>query len=159
MLPIKLTDGKLSYSLAHPSSSSSLEMSASLTAKAARALPSGGLGFLFFLDGAFVDGSIAVATSFSLLVLRFIFLVAFTSALETGFLGCFLDAFSLIGAPSEATLLEAGFDLAPFTTRLDEVSDISSIFWLGSCDCLLGGIVSSAERNHRRQEERGMIET
>ena len=89
---IILTDGKLSYTLAHPSSSSSLEGSSSLTAKAARALPAADFGFLF--DGAFVDVCIAAA-SLSFLVLRFAFLAAFASVLEAGFLAGFLGAFSL----------------------------------------------------------------
>ena len=89
---IILTDGKLSYTLAHPSSSSSLEGSSSLTAKAARALPAADFGFL--LDGAFADVCIAAA-SLSFLVLRFAFLAAFASVLEAGFLAGFLGAFSL----------------------------------------------------------------
>lgn len=97
-----LTDGKLSYTLAHPSSSSSLEGSSSLTAKAARALPAGGFGFLF--DGAFVDVCIAAA-SLSFLVLRFAFLAALASGLDAGFLAGFLGALSLPGAFSEAARL------------------------------------------------------
>lgn len=124
--PIILTDGKLSYSLAHPSSSSSLEMSSSLTAKAARALPAGGLGFLL-LDGALLDVCIATP-SLSFLVLRFTFFAAFTSGLEAGFLAAFLvGALSLPEALSKADRLEVGLVFDPFN-RLEEVSDISSDF-------------------------------
>ena len=122
---IILTDGKLSYSLAHPSSSSSLETCSSLTAKAARALPAGGLGFL--LDGALVDVCIAAAPSLSFLVLRFAFLAAFASGLEAGFLAGFLGALSLPEAFSEAARLEVGFVFDPFN-RLEEVSVTSSDF-------------------------------
>ncbi len=139
-IEITLTDGKLSYTRAHPSSSSSLETSSSLTAKAARALPAGGFGFL--LDVAFVDVCIAAAASLSFLVVRFAFLAAVASDLDAGFLAGFLGALSLPEALSEAARLEVGFVFDPFT-RLEEVSVTSSDFRLGSCDCLLGGIVVS----------------
>lgn len=141
-IEVTLTDGKLSYTRAHPSSSSSLETSSSLTAKAARALPAGGFGFL--LDVALVDVCIAAAASLSFFVVRFAFLAAVASDLDAGFLAAgFLGALSLPEALSEAARLEVGFVFDPFS-RLEEVSAVtSSDFRLGSCDCLLGGIVVS----------------